>query len=199
MAKDEEIEMYDEDELKEIEKLEKLDERKLMARLVFELNKFNVQYENSHIPEMQKIRLYFDEMEKVSDDEFLLYDEWDRKRRISLLSSNNDEYKKREELRNKINKNWNKMRDDVDKFNKKAHDEALEEAIKQIKKEFDWNNLPNKSQIRIKLRSLDIQIKYKDWIHGEDLAEYKSVDDCPTKTRAMPLTELEVCFYKAQK
>lgn len=199
MAKDEEIEMYDEDELKEIEKLEKLDERKLMARLVFELNKFNVQYENSHIPEMQKIRLYFDEMEKVSDDEFLLYDEWDRKRRISLLPSNNDEYKKREELRNKINKNWNKMRDDVDKFNKNAHDEALEEAIKQIKKEFDWNNLPNKSQIRIKLRSLDIQIKYKDWIHGEDLAEYKSVDDCPTKTRAMPLTELEVCFYKAQK
>ncbi len=91
------------------------------------------------------------------------------------------------------------MRDDVDRFNKNAHDQALEEAVKQIKKEFDWDNLPSKSQIRIKLRSLGIQIKYKDWIHGDDLAEYKSIDDCPTKTRPLPLTELEVCFYKAQK
>lgn len=199
MAKDDEVFMYEDDELEQIEKLEKLDEKKLMARLVFELNKFNMQYENNHIPNMQKISLYMDEMSDLKEDEIIPFDEWERQRRNSLLSVENDEFRKRRELQEKINKNWNRMRDDVDKFNKNAHDKALNEAIRIIKNEFDWDNLPSKSQIKVKLRALNIQVEYKDWIHGEDLAEYKTVNDCPTKCRPLPLTELEVCFYKAQK
>lgn len=124
--------IYDEDQIEEIEELEKLSDHQLKARLVYELNRLNLNYTNANALNLEKFYEYLDWCDKLKDEK-----EW-----LSFKDYQNLEFTSRRQSAEEYRRNTIetlKKRQEFEEKLKEFNDKNKENIINQIK-EYCENN-----------------------------------------------------------
>lgn len=105
--------IYDEDQIEEIEELEKLSDHQLKARLVYELNRLNLNYTDANALNLEKFYEYLNWCNKLKDEkEWLLFKDYQNLEFTSRRQSA-EEYRRNtiETLKNirNLKKNWRNL------------------------------------------------------------------------------------------
>lgn len=124
--------IYDEDQIEEIEELEKLSDHQLKARLVYELNRLNLNYTNANALNLEKFYEYLDWCDKLKDEK-----EW-----LSFKDYQNLEFTSRQQSAEEYRRNTIetlKKRQEFEEKMQEFNDKNKENIINQIK-EYCENN-----------------------------------------------------------